>query len=85
MIFLIFLFVTCYYYIVEKQVNYEDKSKFIRHSLHSFVGPDKKIYTLRYNGITNITIKAGILFQPHKIWSSFRLKITFHRETGKNS
>ncbi|XP_037051240.1 uncharacterized protein LOC119085097 [Bradysia coprophila] len=43
--------------IVEKQVQYVDRSDFIRHSLHSFVGPDMQIYTLTY-GPSNITIDS---------------------------
>ncbi|KAG4068289.1 hypothetical protein HA402_007809 [Bradysia odoriphaga] len=44
--------------IVEKQVQYVDRSDFIRHSLHSFVGPDMQIYTLTY-GPSDITIDSG--------------------------
>lgn len=67
--------------LVEKPVDYQEKFSFIRHSLQSFVGPDKVTYRLHttQSNSSDIAIKSGITSE-FKTFSLFRFANFFYAE-----
>lgn len=69
----LFTELVCLIFVVEKPIEYDDKSNFIRHSLHSFTGPNRHLYNVVYNANSqsNITIEAGRIFVTKFLGNDF--------------